>query len=60
MARIVLEHPDLDGTIERDERSLAAWEAKGWHPAGAAPTAEPEPEPEPKSKPRDRKADPES
>ena len=35
MARIVLKHPDLDGTIERDERSLPVWEATGWRRVGS-------------------------
>lgn len=65
MARVTIEHPDLDGTTERDERSLPAWEAKGWRVVGAesapesasgpesAPGSEPEPESRPKT--RDRK-----
>lgn len=44
MARITLEHPDLDTTIERDERSLPAWEATGWRRVD-------EPKPEAKSAP---------
>lgn len=30
MARVLIEHPDLGVTVERDDRSLHVWEALGW------------------------------